>query len=181
MKDIEIPGGIITVVVGILALIIIAVLMVYGVKSFYQNREAYKLEEEQLRTAEKRLENLGKLREQYPDVTEIHDMIKKALPAKPDDDQVIDSLNNVAFKSGTSVKNIKFDEDVQKVGYLETPFSVTLDGTYDGITSAVYNMKSSERPFRVDSVEINQTPDGAKPMQAQIKGAVFYLQKTSLP
>ncbi|MGE5405879.1 MAG: type 4a pilus biogenesis protein PilO, partial [Candidatus Saccharibacteria bacterium] len=110
------------------------------------------------------------------DVTEIQEQITKALPSKPDDDQVIDTINNVVVTSATKIEALRAAPDAQKVGYMEIPLNITITGTYDSIISAVYNIESSERPIRVDSLNANRYPSGPNAWQVVIQGATFYTQ-----
>lgn len=183
MKEqlVEIPGGLVTLVLGIAAFILIAFLLFYGGSTLYENYEVLQAEKKSLEDVTKRRDHLAQLKEKYPEVKEIKQSVTKALPNIPNDDQIITCMANVAATSATTITNIKFDVDVQKVGYYEIPFMLSLRGNMASITNAVYNMQISERPFRIDSVTTSGGAVETPVLTAQIRGGAFYIAGGVVP
>lgn len=138
--------------------------------------------------AQKNLENLGKLSEQFPALNSSSSTnstaILHALPPTYDYAALASSIESLAQRSGVSFTGaIGQDDSANAVATastsapIEVPLSLQVSGSYDSVTSFVKNLELSTRPITVKSITFTGTNAALK---ATIEATTYYQPTRSL-
>jgi len=138
--------------------------------------------------AEKNLENLGKLAEQFPALNSSSSTsstaILHALPPTYDYAALASSIEALAQRSGVSFTGaIGQDDSANAVASaatsspIEVPLSMQVSGSYESVTSFVKNLELSTRPITVKSITFTGTNAA---LRATIEATTYYQPTRSL-
>lgn len=109
--------------------------------------------------------------------------LNNLLPSKTDPTFLADALTSLALQNNASISGLQL-QSVDLVGtpqklnksasIREIDFTLNVAGNYSNLVSLLSSLKSSPRLISVDSVNLNQVPDG--PLVMSINAKAYFLQ-----
>lgn len=171
----QVPGGIITIIFGIVIVALMVFLIITQYGSLQSARSELAIEKDGLALDKARVARLERMKKEQPDIEEKLRLIEARLPEKAEQGSFISVLGGYCQRTGLNLTSVEFKDPLNKPESTELPFVVKVTGSYPGITSFLGVMQTGWRAVRVDEVKITKSSDGK--IQADITGAAFTREK----
>ncbi|HZJ82486.1 MAG TPA: type 4a pilus biogenesis protein PilO [Clostridia bacterium] len=104
-------------------------------------------------------------------------LLEYMIPEETEYGDIIQHLQSVFLKHNLHVIRVKFDESVEKEGYIEIPIHITVNGQYEHVIGCLKDFKFGDRPFRVDEFYIDRESNTISQIHCDILSYAFF--KTS--
>lgn len=138
-------------------------------------------------TLDANLENIEKLETSFLALEqgEINSqVVLDALPSRYDYPALATSVDKQVEEDGLVLNNIQGDDliadavesDIMPEA-VQMPFSINLQGDYEGMVTFIQNLEKTIRPMSIDAIELNGTDDE---LRAQIRMHTYYQPSVSI-
>lgn len=166
-------SGLLTVLLGVLALAAMAFLLYTQYGALNAARDAAAGEQVAVARARARLAELKQAKEQAAALEERLAAFDRLLPAEPDEDVLITDLQNEADRSGTRLLQIRYEKRVPRAGCTEMPFRIAFEGRYHGLLALLAELQDGPRAVRIDEVKIGKGRGELPQIRAEIAASAF--------
>lgn len=174
----QVPGGIVTIIFGIIIVALMVFLIITQYGSYQSAKTELAIEKEGLALDKARVARLEKMKREEPDIEEKLRLIEARIPDKAEQGAFIAEIGGYCQRTGLDLVSVEFREPVSKPECTELPVIVKVTGPYPGITSFVGLVQKGWRAVRVDEVKITKASEGK--VQADITCSTFTREKAAV-
>lgn len=168
----DIPGGILTFVLGLIIMGFMVFLIYTQSSALGQANNLVQQERAALTADQDHLKTLKQLKKDHPNAREELNQVSKRIPTTPSEDDVINTMEKYAAESGLDCTEIVFLPRVANAGYSDMPFKAIFNGSYRGITNLLHRIQYGLRTMRIDDIKISQG-DKSGQLKAEIMVSAF--------
>lgn len=167
-------GKVLLVVISAVILFIMCILVVQKAANYIQIREKITVEKNSLEQDKQKLAQLEELSRHEKEMTATIDACKKLMPSEPQEDWLIEYIQNTADTAMANFVEIQFSPRVQGSSYSEMPVKISFQGSYTSFVNFLKSLRNGERAVRVDSVTATPTGSGSTDIKAELAASAFY-------
>lgn len=160
----------------VIVLVIMAVALSLGIWKQYQQWQSVVKEiqatENQIAFLEHRLAQLSLLQEQGILLDGYLAQLELTVPNNLAEQELMREIQSAAFKSGSYLLEINFDDPVSLEDYKELPVTLVLEGSFPNVLEFLHKLDTNPRLFRYDSLSLHKSREGI--VQADLELVSFF-------
>ncbi|HIE12584.1 MAG TPA: hypothetical protein EYP63_04025 [Desulfotomaculum sp.] len=165
---------ILTAVLGVIALGLMLFLLYIQVTAYQETRQAIGEEIAAIKEVEVRLAELKRLAQQAEELEGRKASLDRLIPLQPEEDQLIEEIKEMAVTSGVRFLEVRFEEPVDKEGYIEMPLEMAFEGRYHDLLLLLAALEEGPRALRLDEIKVSHAGGCAAEIKADLDATVFY-------
>ncbi|SFF92788.1 Pilus assembly protein, PilO [Desulfotomaculum arcticum] len=162
---------------GITALLLVCFLLYNQITALKSARAELAANRETLAQTRARMQNLIQLKGKSAELQEKMTQMEQALPAEPEENNIIEQINNIFVQAGVDLLQINFNEQVPQKGYVEMPIDLTCQGSFNDLFNLITGLQNGTRAMRINSVDLTKDSQNPNLLKADLSVCVFYLAK----
>ena len=146
----KLPRIVLTLVLGVIALLLGAVLIYLQIGSIRQLQAEKQQEQQALAEAQAYLERLEELRNNAPDYRERLALYREMIPGVAGEDALLRHIHSLAGDCDLKVVEFRFNGRNARDSYTAMPLVMIMEGSYRGVLQMLNKLRFGGRLFRVD-------------------------------
>jgi Tfp pilus assembly protein PilO len=105
------------------------------------------------------------------------DVLEQAIPPRAGEDELIEYMQMLADDTGTGFVEIIFADRSSRQGYIEMPFTVSFQGSYQRLLELMGELQYGRRVITVDELKIGRGQSEMTYLRADITCKTYYKTK----
>jgi type IV pilus assembly protein PilO len=131
-------------------------------------------EQQTVNNAISNAQKLMLLKEKAPEMEQKIAKIDQLIPSKVNEEVIISEFNHLANHNGIQLIRISFEPQVTKVGYVEIPLNIIVEGRYSALVNLLLDLQSGSRTLRIDEFKLGKGQQELPYLKAEIRASAFY-------
>lgn len=170
---------ILAAILGAIALGLMLFMLYIQVTSYQAARQAIKEEQAAIKQAEARLTELERLEHQAEELREREANLNRLIPAGPEEDRLIEEIQEIADNAGARFLRIHFKEPVPDEEYTAMPLEIVFVARYHDLLRVLAALKQGPRAVRLEEIKVSRGSGGFAELKADLNATVFYRTQDS--